>query len=291
MKLRVPLLAFALALTGTAPAHASDVGDAARAARAPAAQLERVDAVRSLGTRFVRFRQEAGGVPVLGGEAVVSDTPGSRDLLVDHTRAHVDAPAPPRVSRAAAVRAARRAARVRELRSAVTASPALLPRPGGREELVWRVVLPSARPLGSFEVLVDAGGGRVVRVRDLLRHVDGTARLFDPNPVEEQGSVAGLSDDTTDPDSGVPTTLYRPVTLHRLNSSGTCLIGPRVAARLAGSTVCGGPDWTAVRRHDDRFEALMAYFHIDRTQAYIESLGFMTVMNRAIRVNANGSTM
>src|SRR4051794_17674663 len=107
MKLRVPLLAFALALPGTAPAHASDVGGAARAARAPAAQLERVDSVRSLGTRFVRFRQEAAGVPVLGSEAVVSDSPGERDLLVDHTRGRIDAPGRATVGRAAAVRAAR----------------------------------------------------------------------------------------------------------------------------------------------------------------------------------------
>ena len=31
----------------------------------------------------------------------------------------------------------------------------------------------------------------------------------------------------------------------------------------------------------------MAYFHVDRAQAYIQSLGFSNVMNRQLRVRAN----
>src|SRR3954469_3048302 len=97
MRLRVPLLTLMIALSGAASARASDVSAAAGAARAPRAQLERGNSVTRLGARCVRYRQEVGGVPVLGSEAVVSDVPGTRDLLVDHTRRRMRAPADARV--------------------------------------------------------------------------------------------------------------------------------------------------------------------------------------------------
>ena len=43
----------------------------------------------------------------------------------------------------------------------------------------------------------------------------------------------------------------------------------------------------SVTRSDPRFEALMAYYDVDRAQAYIESLGFTDVLNRQFRVRAD----
>ena len=40
-------------------------------------------------------------------------------------------------------------------------------------------------------------------------------------------------------------------------------------------------------RSKDRFEALMAYYHVDRTQRYIQDLGFANVDNRRQRVVAD----
>ena len=310
MKLRLPLLTLALAALPATSAHASDVSEAAEAARAPEAQLERTQTVTSFGTRFVRFRQEAGGVPVLGAEAVVTDAPGARDLLVDGTRRRVRAPADADVSRAAAVRTARQAAKVRQMRAPARASLAILPRHGG-QRLVWRVGLSSDRPLGAFEVLVDAHGGDVVRVRNLIKRAytaTGTARLYDPNPVEMQGDTDGFAYPDLDADTDRLTELRVPRSLPRLSDSNFCLDGRWVlAVDDSGATpqdVCDSTpperNWAQagtndVTRSDNFFEPLMAYYHVDRTQAYIQSLGFSLsrgneVLDQQVRVNANGTT-
>ena len=46
------------------------------AARAPASQLREVGEVRSGRRRVTRYRQVVGGLPVLGGDTVVTDGPG-----------------------------------------------------------------------------------------------------------------------------------------------------------------------------------------------------------------------
>ena len=296
MKIRVPLLTLAIAALPAASAHASDVSETVEAARAPDAQLERTRTVESFGARFVRFRQEAGGVPVLGAEAVVTDAPGSRDLLVDGTRRGVRAPGEAEVGRATAVTTARRAAKVRRLRGAPEASLAILPRSGG-QRLVWRVLVPAQQPFSLLEVLVDARGGEVVRVRDLIKRATGSAQLYDPNPVEMQGDTAGFAFPDLDADSAQLTDLREPRVLPRLTNVNNCLMGTWVQAIDATGVpqdVCDDTppvrNWDGITRSDNRFEPLMAYFHVDRTQAYIQSLGFTNVLNHQIRVFANGTT-
>ena len=103
-------------------------------------------------------------------------------------------------------------------------------RAGRGPALVWRVLLASAAPLASLEVLVDARSGAVVRTRDLLQYANGTAQLYDPNPVVANGGTAGLSD-ADDADSALLTSLRLPRTLPRLDAS-TCLRGSFVEAIL-----------------------------------------------------------
>lgn len=277
------VLADAAAAAASPPA---DVRSRLHDASAPTSQLGEVEVRDSLGTRFYRFRQEVDGVPVLGAEAVVSEPPGARaDLLADGTRRGIERPGRARVDRPAAVAAAKRRAVVERLRAQPRASLAILPDPSGGR-LVWRVLLPSREPVASFEVLVDARSGDAVRLRDLLRRETGTARVFDPNAFVANGSRDGLSDGG-DADSALLTALRRPVTLSRLDASG-CLRGAWVRATLPAGDVCKADrDWTAVTRSDDRFEAIMAYFHVDRAQEYIQALGFGNVLARQVRVRAD----
>ena len=291
-----PALVAGTLLVAAVPAEASNaqVRSALRTARAPVAQLEQTSTVRSLGVTFHRFRQVVGGVPVLGSGAVVTDAVGRRgDLLADRTRA-LGAPAPARIPSGSAIRIANLRVGVRALRAREHAELAIL-RAGGHPSLVWRVVIASAEPLGSTEVLVDASSGEIVRARDLLLYATGTARVFDPNPVVANGGTGGLSD-SGDADSVLLTNLREARTLSRLDSS-TCLRGAFVEAVLppgdpdadtAGGDVCApSRNFDAVTRGDNRFEALMAYFHIDRAQEYVQSLGFRNVLNRPIRANAD----
>jgi fungalysin metallopeptidase (M36)/thrombospondin type 3 repeat protein/fungalysin/thermolysin propeptide len=253
-------------------------------ANAPLSQLRQTSERRSFGTTFVHVQQRVGGIPVLGSDSTLSLGATGEQLLLDYTWPRVARPAAARVSRAAAIRRARFYAHVQAVRAPTQASRVILPK---LRRLAWRVVLPASRPLGDFEVLVDARSGALVRLRNLAKQATTPALVFDPNPVVEQGSRTGLSDNNNS-DTGVPASLYRKVTLEDLASSG-CLVGAWVST--VPNAICPpGRDFSAVTRSNRAFDAAMAYFHIDRMQHYLQSLGFSNVVHRSITVNLHATT-
>jgi fungalysin metallopeptidase (M36) len=267
----------ALAAPASASAAPARAAAKLKAASAPASQLAPVAAIPLPGAIAYRFQQRVSGVRVLNGQAVVSDPRGAPpDLVADSSKPAIEVPPSPRVSKAAAAEVALRSASVRRLRGHRSASLAI--QPGGGGTLVWRVVIPSARPLRDFEVLVDAVSGRVVRTRNLLQHSRrGHAQLYNPNPVAQHSSSSGLRGDRRDKNTRLLTSLRRPVTLHDIRKGQRCLRGKWAHAKLGRSAkeVCKrGLDWWGVKRRKNRFEALMTYFHIDRAQRYIQRLGF-----------------
>jgi Zn-dependent metalloprotease len=153
----------------------------------------------------------------------------------------------------------------------------------GAAALAWKVTLSNADPAGAWDVFVDALSGQVIAARGLLRHADGAGRVFDPNP------IATLQDTTlTDQDDANYPALapaYRIVTLQGLDGSGY-LRGPYVDASSRNSAK--EPSLQFLYTRDDRrFEQVMAYYHIDRTQRYIQSLGFNNANNRQQRVKVS----
>jgi hypothetical protein len=260
-----------------------------RAAKAPTSQLTPAGSTRAAGGVIVyRYQQQIGGVDVFGAEAVVNDAPGSPPQLVaDATTPTLTAATSPRVSRSGALAIAAHEVHARRLRAAPGAQLVVLPSGGGR--LAWRAVIPAARPLGDFEVMVDASSGRPIRIRNLLQRATGAARLYNPNPVAQQGSDTGLTDHQ-DADSGLLASLRLPVSLLGIADGQDCLKGTYVNALLhpRGRPVCRASlNWSRAERSKDRFEALMAYYHVDRTQRYIQDLGFANVDNRRQRVVAD----
>jgi hypothetical protein len=165
--------------------------------------------------------------------------------------------------------------------------------------LAWRIVLRSAEPAGAREYLIDARTGAVVRDRDLAvdGHVTGSGRVFDPNPVAYLGDPTLRDNNDADGPGFAPAYLEVALTgLSRMFSDRfgpVTLSGPHVRVTdliespyLANVT---SPDGRFLfTRDQDGFEAVMAYFHIDRTQRYIQSLGFTSVNNRQIRVDPHG---
>jgi hypothetical protein len=258
-----------------------------RTADAPATELQRVDAIGLPGGATVyRYQQRVSGVPVLNGQAVVNDPAGAPpDLVADSSRARIDPQPAPRIARAGAVARASRSAGVERLRGEASARLAIKPGNGGA--LVWRVVIPSARPLADFEVLVDAGSGEVVRTRDLLRHWRrGHAKLYNPNPVVQNDGYGGLKKDHRDKNTALLTALRVRVALHGIEDGQNCLRGRWVHAKVGRDPmheVCKpGLRWNSVKRAKDRFEGLMAYFHIERAQHYIHRLGFSRASSNGI---------
>jgi fungalysin metallopeptidase (M36)/thrombospondin type 3 repeat protein/peptidase YpeB-like protein/fungalysin/thermolysin propeptide len=251
-----------------------------------------VESERAFGVTFRRYRQVVDGLPVLGGEAVVTDAPGrSRELLVDSTRRRVGSPTHAGIARDDAVARARAATGGRPLRADPRATLAILAQHAG-SRAVWQVLLAAREPVSSWEVLVDARSGEVVRTRDLLERETGRASLFLPNPVTANGGRGTLADNNDMDPTGQLAALRTPVTLERLESASTCLRGQWAWALVwvapLDQDVCRpNRDFSSLTRSMNGFEPVMAYFHIDRTQAYIQSLRFGNVLNRQVRAIAN----
>lgn len=276
--------AVALVLVCAAVASASPT---AAVTKADPSQL-RVERSVRLGDRTIlRYRQFVASYEVSGAGAVVARAGGSADVIADDTVAGVVRPRAPRVDRTRAVTVAREAAGVTALRGPVTADLVIDPS-RARRSLVWRVRIASAAPLADLEVHVDAYRGRVRSVTDHLRRATGQAAVFDTNPVGANGGHAGLRD-ARDRDSAVLTSLRQTVPLPNLVDGQDCLVGAWVDPRAGKRKrkVCSPSlDWTDVTRRRASFEALMAYFHIDRMQRYIQTLGLGPINARRQRVNA-----
>jgi hypothetical protein len=289
MQLRIRLAGILCVVGGslalTSGANAAPPSTALKAADAPASQLDRIttDVLPGTGGVVYRYQQEVGGIPVLDAQAVVHDLQGAAPALVaDTTETGVASPPTAAISHASAIRRANAAVGLRKLADRPAAQLVIAPKDGNA--LAWRVTVPAARPLGDYEVLVDATSGQVLSKRNLIQDFRPPAKIYDPNPVVEDGGYGNLGShpraDHDDADTALLTSLRVDVTLNNLNGDQQCLKGTWAKVKLGpkGKNVCRASlDWTGVTRSSSKFEALMAYFHIDRTQDYIQDLGFANV--------------
>ena len=267
-----------LVVTARAAGADPSVSRQLRPAAAPRVQLSRDQRVVLPGGAVVhRFQQRVGGRAVLGAEAIVDDGPGAAPRLVaDSTKPAIEPPGQAGIGQAQAIQAASNSVGVARLRGRVSTGLVIQPGEGGT--LVWRVVIPSARPLGDFEVLVDAATGEVLARHNLLeRFQTGKAMLYKVNPVVQHNGAKHLWGDRHDRDTRLLRRLRRRVTLPNINDRQDCLRGRWVHA-LRGhnkkETCKRNLRWKKVTRSGNRFEALMVYFQINRAQEYIQSLGF-----------------
>ena len=263
-----------LAVASAADEHErSDLRAALASTTAATAQLVAQDPAPAPGGGTIRrFVQRVDGLPVHGAEAVVVELPtGEAELVVDHTVPRLSPTPAAKLDSTAAVRNARAATAAGLLRAKPHARLGVDPATG---RPAWEVRLAVRRPLADLLVSVDAVSGRVLGSRDLLRRGKASASLFDPNPVVTRGTSRGLRD-AKDRRSSRLASLRVPVVLERLTSRKGCLRGKYADARLGAQAkrVCRrSRSWRDVGRARGNFEALMGYFHIDRTRAYVASL-------------------
>ena len=134
-----------------------------------------------------------------------------------------------------------------------------------------------------------------------LARVDGTGLVFDPDPLTTAGVEYGAPYvDANDADVAELNAERIEVTLHdiTLGTDGLYrLEGPYVAIDGAatiggsGSTPPAEADPTAFQytRANDFFEAVMAYYHVDKSQRYVQSLDVgRPIQEVAVRVNPHG---
>jgi subtilisin-like proprotein convertase family protein len=159
----------------------------------------------------------------------------------------------------------------------------------GEARPAWRTVV-SERPLEPVAHYVDAETGQEIRTEPLYWTAKG--RVFDPNP------VARLNDpslrDRNDAAAAVPDAAYSVVDLPDLPTNGL-LVGPNVAivdTEQPYTVHADAGESLIFDRAQPQFEEVNAYFHIDRSQRYMQSLGFRgerRLVNYAIPVDAHAA--
>lgn len=263
--------------TGALSRHADQLGVNADAFRWETVRTSRIGV-------HVRGREFRGGVAVDGTAALVSLLSGR----VAQVEAYATELAGTPVAAPIGAVVARRAAHAR-LGVTSTLVPSaverLLVRHDGRLVDAYRVGVVGAGRAGTVDVA--AADGRVLAVRDDRRFAPATATatVFDPNPMVRARNLAlrqpgemQLPADA-DLDSAELTAALSPIPVRdyddQLAATGR-LRGPWVEvfgpAPIVVSPLSGKID---VTRGDPRFEAVMAYAHIDRLQRYFQDvLGF-----------------
>ena len=147
----------------------------------------------------------------------------------------------------------------------------------------WKVVVHTSRPLREWKMYLDALSGQVLERTDLLKLADGQGRVFNPNP------VVSLNDTAIEDNSAIPPAAYVTVTLKDLKAGGH-LDGPFVSTKRTPDRVRRTNLKFTFSRSDRPFKEVMAYFHIDAAQRYIQDLGFDNILNRPIEVHIDGRT-
>jgi len=148
---------------------------------------------------------------------------------------------------------------------------------GPDARLVWNVTSRSTE--GVSRSLVDAKTGSVVESKVISDNVDGRGSVFDPNPVvsEQNEKLTDQNDKNTDE-------LFlaqKNVILRNLDGSGK-LNGTYVNIKEAKGGLAQSKTNTFVyQRQNDKFEQVMAYYHVNQTQEYIHQLGFTEVNNES----------
>ncbi|MFC1745319.1 M36 family metallopeptidase [Candidatus Riflebacteria bacterium] len=125
-----------------------------------------------------------------------------------------------------------------------------------------------------------------VSPRPLPLIIEGKGKVFNPNPVVSLRNYELKDQDDTNYQALVKA--YKNVTLENLDGSGF-LKGLYVDLTLRKNSAYSDSGNFIYTRNQPEFEDVMVYYHIDRAQRYIQSLGFININNRSQRVNSRAT--
>ena len=274
--------------------------------------LDLLDERAHLGGASVELRQTAAGLPVENGRIQVNFDKQGHVLMV--VSSYVPAQRPPAPATLPRERASEIAInRLVELENAhrpgwshkrpqvITREMVQLQAPpeindtlfGTAEGLTraYRVKVRTKVPFAIREFVIDARSGEVLASRTFTQDFDGQGQVFMPNPNASQNdatiTTANVSNHNPNP--------YFTVPLNDITKSGGVfhLEGPFVRLEDIDSpsntpTTEANENGFTYFAGDLRFSDVMVYFHLDREQRYIQSLGFVDVNNRQIRADPDG---
>ncbi|HEX6873771.1 MAG TPA: bacillolysin [Micromonosporaceae bacterium] len=268
-----------LALVAAAGLAAAALGAPAQAA-APTPDGLTVVAVRQslLGTH-TWYDQTYRGLPVLGGFYATHTDSRTGAVTVQDGRIDVSTLA----TTTATVARSRAQASVTDRLSSRPVRAELVVVPGSPARLAWLVVTETDR--GSVRSVVDAGSGALLKEESGVKEVDGSGRVFNPNPVVTLQNESLT--DNSNADSPVFAPAYATVTLTQLNSGVTTLKGA-YADNVSNQAVSSATRSYLYNRSQAGFEQVMGYYHITTAQEYIHNLGFTNVNNSAQKYRTTG---
>lgn len=163
----------------------------------------------------------------------------------------------------------------------------------GQYFLAWDTTVRTQRPTHLWRILIDAVTGQLLNVIDLLQYATGTGEVFDPNPIVTSGDATlrhtSLVATVDGQRLSVPFSDLDPAD----GGGNLHLHGPYVHMAEEDSPTIAEPGNAAgdfnYSWQEEGFLDAMAYFHIDRFQAYIQSvLGMTNVANYSIPVDPQG---
>ncbi len=275
----------------------------------------------------LRFQQTLKGIPVWGRYVQINlNQAGQPTLVLNGYDAQLESwadrfePSPG----ITALTALTRARQILEQAAAPVSEPLLVVWPVVPPRLAWQFVLwPEDRP-EEWAVVVDAHSGELIAVWNQATHaqpgktvfpnplrvstplpvgwVTGEGLVFDPDPLATAGvPYGGAYADHNDADTPELNAERRRVTLPEITRHEDGLYrleGPyvRITGNLPGVADAAydppaepTPEGFRYTRSDPRFEAVMAYYHIDFSQRYLQQLAIGTPVQEApLPVNPRG---
>lgn len=182
--------------------------------------------------------------------------------------------------------------------------------------LTWEVLVwPEDEP-AEYRAWMDAHTGELLAYTDqalgkhasnedggaLIPRVDGSGFVFDPDPLFTSGQSYGPPyTDNDDQTNASLDAARKAVTLRDIqqNQAGMWVLeGPYV--RIVGQNTSGtsvydppavaGPDDFFFDRSESGFEAVNVYYHVDKNQRYVQSLGILDTQNEGLDINPHGLT-
>jgi Zn-dependent metalloprotease len=251
--------------------------------------------VESLGAKTVLFQQAFGGVPIHGAWVAIHFDQKNRVFMVKNDtvplsklkeKIHRTKAGLLPTSKVATI--IRKKIREYGSLSSPIQKEGMIYALKGDLRRVWKIRFGTKKPAASWVLFIDQGTGQIIEERNILWKADGKGRVFMPNPVATLNQDDLL--DQVDQDQEVLNGAYKKVTLRELGQGGR-LKGPYVDTTITPRSARSSSLEFIYTREDDRFEEVMAYYHIDALQRYVQSLGFKDgkgILARAIKVNAHG---
>ncbi|MDD5502363.1 MAG: M36 family metallopeptidase [Candidatus Thermoplasmatota archaeon] len=163
----------------------------------------------------------------------------------------------------------------------------VLPIDGGR--LVWEATVPALNPLGVWAVYIDASTSEIIEKKDTAKYMEIPGKVFLANPVV-LSKDRNFKDNPAQLNTGFEN-MYSDVVLRDLDETlvaAGILSGKYVNIVDKCEAGVGGVLNFDYTRDQPQFENVMAYYGVEESQMYAQSLGFKDLFQRPMTIVVKG---